>query len=128
MLIHHQDQGREPAYSQAQDIEPAASAPSPQKACRLVDRLSSFRVQGGVPGTIPTPAPSPTPGASDSGEPQKSCGSKMQASGEGWGKREAEAFILPPGAHRGHWISVWENPSRLKASIRGCWEDLSQVS
>lgn len=33
---------------------------------------------------------------------------KMQASGGGLGKKEAEAFILPPGAHRGHGISEGE--------------------
>ena len=72
-----------PKMSQVQDTEPAAIPPSPQKACRLVDRLSSFRVQGSVPGTIPAPAPSPIPGASDSGEPQKPCGARCKPVGEG---------------------------------------------
>ena len=45
------------AYSQVQDTEPAAIPSSPQKACGPVDRLSAFRVQDDVPGTIPAPAP-----------------------------------------------------------------------
>lgn len=110
MLIHHQDQGSQPgshsqavaelAYSQVQDTEPAAIPSSSQKACGPVDRLSAFRVQSDVPGTIPAPAPSPTPGASNSGFLETLWG-KMQASGGGLGQEGGRSLLSFPQEHTG---------------------------
>lgn len=72
-------------------------------------------------GPSPLQPPVPLLAPPTQGSPRNPVGARCKPVREGWGKREAEAFILPPGAHRGHRISVWENPSRLKASIRDCW-------
>ena len=57
MLIRHQDQEREPAYSQAQDIEPAASPPLSPEGLQAGRQIVFIQSPGWCPWDYPRSSP-----------------------------------------------------------------------
>ena len=87
-----------------QDTEPIAipSPPPPHlKAFMLTDPVSSFGVKGGDPGTIPSSPQAHSWSLRLRGAPGTLQGQDASQGREGWGKRETEAFILPPRSTKG---------------------------